>query len=75
MSRKVIAFSDKAHRSYDIWAHGILVIMIAIYTMYFMVRLNFHLQCLFYSTSAKLYKTDMGLIITASFSYLELENL
>lgn len=67
MSRKVIAFSDKAHRSYDIWAHGILVIMIVIYTMYFMVRLNFSLAMPFIQQALNYTKTDMGLIITASF--------
>jgi MFS transporter, OPA family, glycerol-3-phosphate transporter len=67
MNSKISVNMDLIHRSYDRWGHGILVMMILSYSVYFFVRLNFTLAMPFIETAFNLTKTELGLITTAHF--------
>jgi sugar phosphate permease len=66
MDNNVRLFLKTNHRTYDIWGHSVLVLMIISYTMYFLVRQNFSLAMPFIEGSLGFSKTEIGIIMTAS---------
>jgi OPA family sugar phosphate sensor protein UhpC-like MFS transporter len=57
----------KEHGRFDRWGYGILGLMIAVYSMYFFVRMNLTLAMPYFQDSLHFNKTDLGLIITLQF--------
>lgn len=66
MDNNVRLFLKTNTRTYDTWAHSILVLMMLSYTMYFLVRQNFSLAMPFIEGSLGFSKTEIGVIMTAS---------
>lgn len=66
MDNNVRLFLKSNTRTYDIWGHSVLMLMIISYTMYFLVRQNFSLAMPFIESSLGFSKTQMGIIMTAS---------
>ena len=66
MDNNVKLFLKANNRTYDIWGHSVLVLMIISYTMYFLVRQNFSLAMPFIEGSLGFSKTEIGIIMTSS---------
>jgi sugar phosphate permease len=66
MDNNVRLFLKTNNRTYDMWGHSILVLMMLSYTMYFLVRQNFSLAMPFIEGSLGFSKTEIGVIMTAS---------
>lgn len=66
MDNNVKLFLKTNNRTYDLWGHSVLVLMIISYTMYFLVRQNFSLAMPFIEGSLGFSKTEIGVIMTAS---------
>lgn len=66
MDNNVKLFLKTNNRTYDLWGHSVLVLMIISYTMYFLVRQNFSLAMPFIEGSLGFSKTEIGVIMTSS---------
>lgn len=66
MDNNVKLFLKTNNRTYDIWGHSVLMLMIISYTMYFLVRQNFSLAMPFIEGSLSFSKTEIGIIMTSS---------
>lgn len=66
MDNNVRLFLKTNNRTYDMWGHSVLVLMMVSYTMYFLVRQNFSLAMPFIEGSLGFSKTEIGVIMTAS---------
>lgn len=66
MDNNVKLFLKTNNRTYDIWGHSVLVLMIISYTMYFLVRQNFSLAMPFIEGLLGFSKTEIGIIMTSS---------
>lgn len=66
MENNVKLFLKTNNRTYDLWGHSVLVLMIISYTMYFLVRQNFSLAMPFIEGSLGFSKTEIGVIMTSS---------
>ncbi len=66
MDNNVRLFLKTNNRTYDMWGHSVLVLMIISYTMYFLVRQNFSLAMPFIEGSLGFSKTEIGVIMTSS---------
>jgi sugar phosphate permease len=66
MENNVRLFLKTNNRTYDIWGHSVLVLMMISYTMYFLVRQNFSLAIPFIEGSLGFSKTEIGIIMSAS---------
>lgn len=66
MDDNVKLFLKTNNRTYDMWGHSVLVLMLVSYTMYFLVRQNFSLAMPFIENTLGFSKTQIGVIMTAS---------
>ncbi|MDP3936048.1 MAG: hypothetical protein Q8Q56_03590, partial [Alphaproteobacteria bacterium] len=66
MDNNVRLFLKTNNRTYDMWGHSVLVLMIISYTMYFLVRQNFSLAMPFIEGALGFSKTEIGVIMTSS---------
>lgn len=66
MDKNVRLFLKTNNRTYDMWGHSVLVLMIISYTMYFLVRQNFSLAMPFIEGTLGFSKTEIGVIMTSS---------
>lgn len=66
MDSNVRLFLKTNNRTYDMWGHSVLVLMMISYTMYFLVRQNFSLAMPFIEGALGFSKTEIGVIMTSS---------